>query len=202
MDMMIDLETMSTQRDARLIQAGWVPFEPLGSGVRIGSGGEMNVDSDSCLGGHVSHDTFMFWLMASEEARRSVARRPVVHISTALQSLFYSYEINRCKAVWSNGATFDIVIVEHWAGVCGLRVPWRFTQHRDTRTIWASAEARGWVRERGETAHTARADSVAQALQVQQALRWIGSRFQALADQPEAPPGPPDPPGPVPPKVA
>lgn len=170
--LMIDLETMSTRRNARVIQAGWVPFDPQGSSVLSALGGEMNVNSDSCKDGHVSHDTFMFWLKASEAARLSVSK-PGVYIAAALASMFYSYKINECTEVWSNGATFDIPIVEHWADVCGMPVPWEFYQHRDTRTVWAEAEALGWQRLRGDTAHTGKADSIAQALEVQRARRWI-----------------------------
>jgi exodeoxyribonuclease VIII len=170
MELMIDLESMSTKRNARIIQAGWAGYEPAGMEVLLG--GQMNVDSDSCVGGHVSDQTFKWWLLQSEAARQSVAKLGV-HIRDALTSMFYYYRAFQCKAVWSNGATFDIVIVEHWADHYGMKVPWKFYEHRDTRTIFDEAAAMGWVRERSEVAHTAQADSIAQARQVQSAKHWI-----------------------------
>lgn len=184
--MMIDLETLSTQRDARVLQAGWCIYDYSAPDFSFPVLGEMNVDSDSCVGGHVSDSTVKWWLQGIEQARESVAREGL-SIALVLADLFHQYRQYKCTEVWSNGATFDIVIVEHWAEVCGMRVPWKFYDHRDTRTLWKIAEQLGWERKRGETAHTAKADALAQSIQVYEAMKFLrGLRPKELDKGPPA----------------
>ena len=170
---MVDLETCSTTPRAALLQAGWAVFDPAGEGVAHAQ--EFNVNIDSCmrLGGEVSDGTVRFWLDQPQEARASVAKAGVP-VRYALEQLVFEYNKTGCESIWSNGATFDIVIIEHYMRALSIDPPWRFYQHRDTRTLWAVAEAKGgWRREKGVVAHTAMADCVAQVAAVQGAWRHL-----------------------------
>ena len=43
------------------------------------------------------------------------------------------------EQIWSNGATFDIPILQEAYTACGIECPWKFWKARDTRTIYELA---------------------------------------------------------------
>ena len=181
--LMIDLETLATTPRAAVLQAGWCVFE-LNAGLTSAAtvtGNQVNVDLDSCrrAGGEFSDSTIRWWLNRPKETQASVAA-PGIPISNALTLLFDAYAQGRCSTVWAHGSVFDLPIVEHYARACGLPVPWRFWNVRDTRTLFAAAEATEWSRPMAETAHTALADAVSQARDVQSAWAWVTVRAGAV----------------------
>lgn len=187
--MMLDLETLSTSNRAALLQVGIAVFDPLGDCVTHSC--EWNVDVSSCvaMGGEVDDGAIRFWLLQPDAARRVVAADPVMTISHVLADMERWY--HGCTAAWSNGAAFDLSIMEFYFRAQSIRCPWSHRAQRDTRTLWALARDMGWQRpERGPTAHTAMADAVAQALDVQSAWRYIANApaCAALAALPEGAP--------------
>lgn len=170
--LMIDLETLSTQKNAAVLQAGWCMFDPQSDDISYKY--EQNVCADSCLSldGHVSDSTVRWWLNGTPEARQSVSK-PGRVIFEVLKELVRDYRGLNCTSVWSNGSCFDIVILEHYFSRLGMAPPWKFWDIMDTRTLWATATQMGWSRKKDVVAHTALDDAVAQAIQVQSAMAFI-----------------------------
>jgi exodeoxyribonuclease VIII len=76
-----------------------------------------------------------------------------------------------CKAFWSHGATFDLVIIEDVLRQLGKPAPWNFWQLRDTRTIFDLGldpdMPKGGL-------HNALEDAIRQAVGVQNIYRKLG----------------------------
>ncbi len=138
-DIMIDLETLATSPDAAILTIGAVRFDPFG---REREDKKMTnfyakVDIDSChdLGLVTSDDTIAWWANQSKEAQ-DAAFDPEgrIHIRDAFEQLY-----KFCwgaKRVWSNGASFDVVICETVFRKLNKAVPWKFWEIRDVRTAF------------------------------------------------------------------
>jgi hypothetical protein len=177
--MMLDLETLATTPRAAVMQVGLAIFNPDGGYIDTTDDTamqpvEVNVDVQSCIsnGGEVSGDTVRWWLLGTQATRASVAAQGVP-INDALFAIKKAWSQYDCKFVWAHGSVFDVPIVEYYARRLGIPVPWMYWQIRDTRTLFDIAECLGWVKEKRPTAHTAAADAVAQAQDVQAAVAFI-----------------------------
>lgn len=175
--MMIDLETTSTTPRAGILQAGWCVFDPLGEPGAVLHKAQWNVCLDSCtrLGGQHSNDTIRWWLKQGPEARASVAAEGTTEhqVKFVLEQLREDYTSHRCREAWSHGKEFDLKILEHYTAALGMQPPWKFWDCMDTRTLFSVAQRLGWSKPKRETAHTALADALAQAEDVQAANAWI-----------------------------
>jgi hypothetical protein len=88
----------------------------------------------------------------------------------------YKFSWNR-RAVWSNGAAFDVVVAETaFRQVLSDRpnpIPWPFYTVRDTRTLYELANVK--LKDGGyKTTHKAVEDAERQAIKVQEAYRKLG----------------------------
>jgi hypothetical protein len=88
----------------------------------------------------------------------------------------YKFGWNR-RAVWSNGASFDVVVAETaFRQVLSDRpnpIPWPFYTVRDTRTLYEVANVK--LKDGGyKTTHKAVEDAERQAIKVQEAYRKLG----------------------------
>lgn len=138
-DIMIDLETLAVTPDAAILTIGAVKFDPFG---RERDDPKMDsfyakIDLDSCheLGLVTSDDTIEWWASQSKEAQ-AAAFDPEgrLHIKDAFDQLY-----KFCwgaKRVWSNGASFDVVICETVFRKLQKAVPWKFWEIRDVRTAF------------------------------------------------------------------
>lgn len=173
---MPDLETIGVSNRAAILQIGWVVFNPESARDDIVQRMGFNVNLDDCmkLGGELTDDSVRWWLRQSDAARASVSR-PGLSLIGVLQTMIASYQGFPCERVWSHGASFDIPIVEHYLRALGLKAPWRYSEVRDTRTLFELALAQGWSRPSNglPTAHEAMADAVCQAQDVRSAWRWL-----------------------------
>lgn len=129
---MLDLETLSTRPNAAFVQIGAV--------ATGGSSFKADVDFNSAikLGLHVDGETLTWWLQQSQEARDSITRQPREPISAAISKFFAWYKMTGAKEIWSNGASFDIVIMESAARAAVQEAPWKFWEHRCIRTLGAT----------------------------------------------------------------
>ncbi len=129
-DVMIDLETLGLRQDAAFVSVGACMFDP--DTGRIGEIFYNVVDWDDALCTRtVSGSTLKWWMQRSEAAKKAIAveGRPV---SAVLRSLTSWFKLSNGVRVWSNGATFDISMLENaYAG----DEPWQFWNVRDVRTI-------------------------------------------------------------------
>lgn len=144
---MIDLETISTQANARIIAIGAVKFaqdkgvydkfyqaviapefEPLM---------QSHVDD---LGFHISNETLGWWARQSIEARGVFTDPNAVTINAALKA-FSSWATNDCDMeevrMWGNGASFDNPILANAYRLCNMEQPWMFWNDRCYRTMKA-----------------------------------------------------------------
>lgn len=138
-DVMIDLETLDVLPTATVLTIGAVKFDPFGDDVQEPDADRfyVKVDVDSCdrLGCTVSQDTLNWWGSQSKEAQEE-AFDPEgrIDIRDALNQLY-----KFCwgaKRVWSHGAGFDVIILEHLFRKVEKAVPWSFWEVRDTRTLF------------------------------------------------------------------
>jgi hypothetical protein len=182
---MLDLETLGTDpATAPIIQIGAVGFELGGDGPMAGVPlfSEL-VSARSCLEPPfcrtLDPDTIVWWAETDPELLVKIMRGQGVSLSNGIASLgiwFARYDDDGIEGVWSNGATFDIPMLEAAYKQEGYRIPWHFRTVRDVRTMAmiAGDDPRCWnggtvteTEARGQK-HDALVDCLRQVRMVQQ----------------------------------
>jgi hypothetical protein len=138
-DIMIDLETLATSPDATVLSIGAVKFDPFGDELNDAQMDSfyLRVDLDSCdrLGLVTSDSTIAWWAQQSQEAQDEAfnpeGRVDIVDAMNQLYKFCWG-----AKRVWSNGAGFDVVIMEHIYRKINKAYPWSYWAVRDCRTIY------------------------------------------------------------------
>jgi len=137
-DLMIDLETMSTDSNAAIIAIGAVYFDRFTGAT--GAEFYRVIDLQSCVDNdmHVSESTQQWWSNQSEEARAIFNHPNKTTIKQAL--LEFNYFVNHNTGfeqvqVWGNGASFDCVILGNAFKRFDFVTPWKFWNDRDVRTV-------------------------------------------------------------------
>lgn len=177
-DVMIDLETLSTNQDAAILSIGAVRFNP--NTGEIADTFHERIDFNSAIvNGHVSMDTLKFWFAADGNAGKLVASGTRM-LPEALTE--FAEWLGQGSIVWGNGATFDITILENTYKRLEMDTPWKFYDVRDCRTVEAMAES---ICERSEfersgTHHDALDDAKYQAEYI--SGMWQKMRVLALAE--------------------
>lgn len=171
MHLMVDLETLSTAVDAAFMQVGISPFKLDGDGP-AGEGLSLNVDPQACIraGLRVDWSTVHWWMNQSREARDTLPKPGEgLLLSEALRRVSdYVRPFGSNVKVWSNGAAFDIPILENAFLRCGIEVPWKFYNVLDVRTVKMLHPR--VPRVQPKVAHNALSDAEAQAVWVQRML--------------------------------
>jgi len=171
MHVMIDLETLGTGSDCAVLSIGAVNFDPVNGLIGTPKLWTLEIDGQLAKGRKVEHGTVMWLLRQSEEARKAIYSAPhVVEAAQALDELA-GYGA-RYKFPWSHGAGFDLAILDHMYRQHAIPAPWKFWDHRDTRTIFALTGVR--VDRAEGTHHNAADDAVAQAKAVCAAYKALG----------------------------
>ena len=196
-DVMLDLETLSTKPNAAILSMGAVTFDSLWDGSELSDEScrrreciasfYANVDVDSCLsvGMHVEGRTLAWWLQQSREASEAFKDPAPDHISIVLQRFAGWWTANlgtRADVrVWSHGAGFDIPILVNALEAVGRSVPFKYINHRDTRTLFELAEMSGsgslYKIESLKNPHPHHAlhDAINQARKVQYCFKYLQS---------------------------
>lgn len=133
-DVMIDLETLSTQPTAAILQIGYMRFD-LASGAK-GTRSRINIDLDSCIeyGLTVEASTFNFWM--EQSLRRNASHLydlPPMLLPDALDRM--AGELPSTSILWSRGASFDIPILVHAFHITGKTFPWDYRNMQCQRTF-------------------------------------------------------------------
>jgi len=176
MDVMLDIETISTRPDATILTFGACKFSPYDQNdITQGIYFRINVDEQITLGRHVDDGTIAWWGTQAEDVYNE-AFSPEDRIS--LED--FSKELNRflvgCTNIWAQGPVFDIVILENLYRQMGLPCPWQFWQIRDSRTLLSSL---GDPREKNKAGlHNALEDCVSQA----KAVQTVFNRYNIVKD--------------------
>lgn len=169
MNLMIDFETFALTQDAAVSSLGFAVFDH--DRVHSRGGWVINVASSLLAGGVVNPETVNWW-KTQEKAAKDALISGGVPIQRVMTELCGIWQKNACKLVWSHGATFDIPIAEFYMGG---QPPWRYSQHRDTRTLFDIAKMKGWVKPKRVTAHVASQDALDQAEDAIAALAHLRS---------------------------
>lgn len=175
---MIDLETLDTSPMCVILSIGVVTFDPKGMGIADRLELKPTIeDQTDTYNRVISEDTLRWWSEQSpdalEEAFSSEGRLPFADC----MEILYKFCWNK-NAVWSNGASFDVVACE-----TGMRqtltnypnpIPWPFYTIRDTRTLYEIAGVSLKDKKYGtKTTHRAIEDAEHQAIVVQDAYRKL-----------------------------
>ena len=173
MDIMLDIETLSTRPDAVVLTLGAVKFSPWASEVDTDTGLYVRVDVDEqlALDRHVQQDTVEWWGKQAEEVREEALgdanRASVTELLNQLNKFVVGVD-----NIWCQGPVFDIVILENLYRQVERPTPWQFWQIRDSRTLFG---VHGDPRGKGaKGAHNALIDCYYQAQAVQQVYKQQG----------------------------
>jgi hypothetical protein len=138
--LMLDIESLGKAGDSVILSIGAVAFNMDGI---IGPSYEMfPTVQDQIETRKVEWDTIQWWFKQSDAARNSIAdttRR--VNLKSCLEELttFCHNELDDKFKVWSNGASFDIAMLNLAYDRAKLETPWTYRNQLDCRTIcWLS----------------------------------------------------------------
>jgi len=166
---MFDLETWGTRPGSAIRSIGAVVFCPR-SDV-IGETFYHNICDVSCreAGLTVDPQTERWWAQQSLAAQESLTH-DVKSLDYAVNAFHVWFGRQGGTRVWCQGANFDSVLWEAAAAAVGARVPWKFWNVRDTRTIYEAFGFNDKSLPRSGTYHNALDDAKHQALCVRKAF--------------------------------
>jgi 3' exoribonuclease, RNase T-like len=166
--LMVDLETLGTTADSVILSIGAVKFDLEGDSIVDEEGfySSISIDSNLELGRKVNEDTMLWWLKQPAAAQQ-VFHEEKFALLDALEQ-FSDWVENRTYTVWSNGASFDIPMLEHAYKTSRMEVPWEFWNTRCFRTYKNLPGARGVkMPEKQGIRHNALSDAYNQARELQ-----------------------------------
>jgi hypothetical protein len=177
---MIDLETLSSHRDAAVMQVAAVCFDPYGTGVdeAYPPFNEFVWDKH----GYMSLSTIAWWMAQPHakimsESWKKFGKKPS-EVLTDFNGWFSEVDtsVGDVKGVWSHGASFDLPVLYAMYDRTHLRSPWHYHLERDTRTIFWLAGGKPDILDEHRMEHDALSDCVYQVRQVQAAMINIRTR--------------------------
>lgn len=174
MQVMVDLETMGKRAGCAIVSIGAVLFDPQ-KGELYGNEFYTNVDLVSCTqaGLMLDAETVLWWIAQNEAARAKLLESPKPLRHALLAFTEFLALTPQEPVIWAHGATFDPPILEAAFVAADVKVPWKYSAVRDTRTIY---ELANYYPDRAQgTHHNALDDARNQALAVIEAhKRLIG----------------------------
>lgn len=195
-DVIIDIETLGTDVDAKVIAVGAVALVNGGLREKRLSDGmyetwrsqHMLHQLTSSMGANsrrsVTNATIDWWA-AQPEALRDFHSTPessdltyaLKELSGWCQGLADNYDTD--IRPWGNGSVFDVSILEHAFKQCGLDIPWQFWNIRDVRTLIEAAGINKKDFEFQGTQHYALDDAYHEARLVSAAM----TKLRGIADE-------------------
>lgn len=175
MNIMLDLETLSTLPNAVILSIGAVKFDLFSDRIDVEDGLDLKIDVDTQteLGRDIQEDTIKWWgnqPLAVQEAAMGEDGRIGLHDFVKKLNKF----MVGVDQIWCQGPAFDIVILEDLYRQLGYPTPWHFWQIRDSRTLFG---VHGDPRDKNRVgAHNALLDCVFQAQGVQQIYKRLNIR--------------------------
>lgn len=143
LDVVIDIETLGTKQDAKIIGIGAVLVQGtkiLGTKAPLVFHEVISSRAGTNARRMASGSTVEFWSQQSPELQM-LYRTGTMHLTEALQKLSrwmkHAQEVYAPNGVikpWGNGSVFDISILEHASNQCIIDMPWAFWDIRDLRT--------------------------------------------------------------------
>ena len=134
MDLMLDIETLSTHPDAIILTIGAIGFDPFSNDIYDQHSFYCRVDLESQTGRSELTETMEWWAKQPAEAQsEAFAEEDRLTLPDALDGL--SEVARKCSRIWANGISFDISILEHAYRQCNKAYPWQFWSVLDARTV-------------------------------------------------------------------
>lgn len=176
-DIMLDIETASTEYNAVILSIGAVCFS-IGNTDLPSPAIELLIDKEDGdrLGLHTSEETLKWWNTQPKEVySHAFIDGPRVSTKEALLGLneFIS-TYPTIKQYWCQGINFDPVVLENAYKKCGLAPKWKFYQLRDSRTVQHLIPSLPFSKPKD--AHTPVADCLYQIKVVQHVLRSLSAQ--------------------------
>ena len=172
MDLMVDIECLSTNYNAAIIQIGWCAFDPMSEELLEPVTHNVQLASTLKLGFQVQAATIKWWMKQSDEARALFG----AHAEPISRVLAWLAVASReCDCVWACPPQFDLSILKNaYFVACGGAQPW---PHRNERCLRTLCDVAGYDRKklgpRADIRHDAGQDALAQAKQCQAAFRMV-----------------------------
>ena len=176
---MVDLETMGSTPGSAIVSLGAVAFDPI-TGT-LGEEFYRVIDLGSCqrAGLTIDSDTVKWWLRQPDAARAQLDRADAEPLATVLGWFATWWRRQSGQFIWGHGANFDEPLLSCAFRAAHVVVPWRYSDARCTRTIFALTGERP-DRTQG-THHNALDDAKAQAEAVIRAFLKLRTGAQELA---------------------
>jgi len=133
MNIMLDIETMSTAPNAAIIAIGAVAFDQhgiVGKHYNV-----VNLEDAMKCGLVVDASTVMWWMNQSEQARRCITDHVSIALDVALEDFSRFLRGMEGKELWGNGSDFDNVILASAYKAVGRPLPWKHYNNRCYRTV-------------------------------------------------------------------
>jgi DNA polymerase III epsilon subunit-like protein len=160
MHVMLDKETLGTRADAVILSIGAVKFDLDGDHIDDAAFyASVSIDSNLDAGRTIDEDTLLWWMDQSPEAR-AVFSEPKTTLNNALSDFVEWF--GDATYVWSNGASFDIVMMSNALRAAGMSIPWKFYNERCVRT-YKNIPGMKNIKVENTLKHNALADAIAQA---------------------------------------
>jgi exodeoxyribonuclease VIII len=175
----LDLETLSTQEDAAIIQIGCcIPqFDHVYIPEGISHEFETTISYDEALKSdfHKSHSTMDWW-----QAQLTSTRMQVFSGQNSYTEAFdqFKFWIDSLKtdgsdvAIWGNGSDFDNKLLSYSLDALGYHNVWNFRNNRDLRTLKALFPLSIEEDPVNEIKHTALGDARYEARLLDCTARW------------------------------
>lgn len=181
-DIVVDIETMGTGDDCRIVSIGALIFNRAGDVLKDDLPRlEIFLDHDAQIDRKVDPSTMRWWeKTAGEEARKKAFSTEIerVPLEEALGMLRSFYNKNRPDLSWACAPDFDMGILDHAYRSFGSKYPTPFYRYSDVRTlenfVFGSNQRKpGGLAHIGGLAHDALDDCIMEARVIQLAYRKI-----------------------------
>jgi exodeoxyribonuclease VIII len=162
-NVMIDIETLDTSREATILSIGAVKFDIINGIHEDKFYKEVNTDKGQNKDRSESEETIEWW--KKQEAPYSRDGEPLCEVMERFSSWFERG--GTVDKVWAKSPEFDVEILNDAAEDCGTSLPWKYYQHKDVRTVYDEFEqstGNSPEPDRDSTDHHALEDAVDQAL--------------------------------------
>lgn len=136
-DVMLDLETLSSKPNAAVVSIGAVAFNKDGV-AREGFYEVLDVEDQELKGRHISASTFKWWTQQSEQARKVFAETPSKTPMALARFEAYLYGLTsdvHARRIWGYGSTFDNVVLRSLYESYGMKAPWTYRGDMCYRTL-------------------------------------------------------------------
>jgi len=188
MDVMLDLETLGKRAGCVVLSIGAVPFSAeTGDVHNTGFYADLQLTSQLDQGLAIDESTLLWWLEQADKPRLAQAKAARQHPGIVLDNFRDWYRAMKGVAIWANGATFDMPILEALYKAYGMDVPWKYIAARDVRTLFAlSGNKLGDFGTVNSAKHDALGDALFQAREVckciQALKKVVGYGKQRIAE--------------------